>query len=292
MFLTYKNNDSPVHKLSPITKVVYVTAVLTALIVLSHPLYLLGIFISTIPIAAKTRGLKEWFRFLRIFVLLSFIIILVNILISPAGDSVLWAGPYILFFGELNVTVEAMVFGVCMVIRLLGMISIFAIFSLTMHPDDFFRMLSKRAHRSGLTVSLTTRLYPTLALDAQNIMDAQRSRGLELDKGNFIKRIRSRFPIILPLLLNSLDRAIGIAESLESRGFGGSKIVNFQRRRLLKRDLVLISSYLVLIVISIYFVILGIGVYDYYPVLNSPFTASDILPLGVLIGLSEAMLMA
>jgi energy-coupling factor transport system permease protein len=292
MFLTYKDNDSPLHRLSPITKVVYVTAVLIALIVISHPIYLFAIFLSTIPIVVKARGLKEWYRFMRIFILLSFIIVFVNILVSPAGETVLLAGPYVLFFGELNITLEAIVFGISMVIRLLGMISIFAIFSLTMHPDDFFRMLSKRARRSGLAVSLTTRLYPTLALDAQNIMDAQRARGLELDKGNFIRKVKSRFPIILPLLLNSLERAIGIAESLESRGFGGAKKANYLKKEFAKKDMVLIGGYLVFLMIAIFFVLIGIGVYDYYPILGAPFAMGDVVPLFMIVGLSEAMLIA
>ena len=48
-------------------------------------------------------------------------------------------------------------------------------------------------------------------------------RGLELQKGNIIKKVRNFIPIIIPLIILSIQRALLIAESLESRGFGAVK---------------------------------------------------------------------
>jgi arginine/ornithine N-succinyltransferase beta subunit len=36
---------------------------------------------------------------------------------------------------------------------------------------------------------------PVLAEEAQTIMDAQKARGLELERGNFMKRVRNYIPI-------------------------------------------------------------------------------------------------
>ncbi len=54
-------------------------------------------------------------------------------------------------------------------------------------------------------------------------MDAQRSRGLELDKGNFITRVKNYIPILLPLIINSIRRSLELAEAMESRAFGATK---------------------------------------------------------------------
>ena len=67
------------------------------------------------------------------------------------------------------------------------------------------------------------RFVPVLADEAQTIMDAQRSRGLELDKGNFLKRIRNYIPILLPLIINSIRRSLELAEAMESRAFGATE---------------------------------------------------------------------
>jgi energy-coupling factor transport system permease protein len=67
------------------------------------------------------------------------------------------------------------------------------------------------------------RLVPTMAIDAQTVVDAQRSRGLELDKGNFIKRIRNYIPILIPLIISAIRRSVELAEALESRAFGATE---------------------------------------------------------------------
>jgi len=64
------------------------------------------------------------------------------------------------------------------------------------------------------------RFVPVLADEAQTIIDAQRSRGLELDKGNVLKRIRNYLPILIPLIVNAIRRSLELAEAMESRAFG------------------------------------------------------------------------
>ena len=54
-------------------------------------------------------------------------------------------------------------------------------------------------------------------------MDAQRSRGLELDKGSFLNKIRNYIPILLPLIINSIRRSLELAEAMESRAFGSTQ---------------------------------------------------------------------
>jgi energy-coupling factor transport system permease protein len=62
-----------------------------------------------------------------------------------------------------------------------------------------------------------------MAIDAQTVVDAQRSRGLELDKGNFMKRIRNYVPILIPLIISAIRRSVELAEALEARGFGATE---------------------------------------------------------------------
>jgi energy-coupling factor transport system permease protein len=75
----------------------------------------------------------------------------------------------------------------------------------------------------AFTLAMATRYVPTLAQETQTIMDAQMSRGLELQKGNIVKQVRNYVPILIPLIVSSIRRALSIAESLESRAFGSTK---------------------------------------------------------------------
>ena len=57
----------------------------------------------------------------------------------------------------------------------------------------------------------------------EKIRDIMRIKGVELEKGKLTTRIKNYISIILPLLINSLERSIQVGESLESRGFGISR---------------------------------------------------------------------
>jgi energy-coupling factor transport system permease protein len=59
-------------------------------------------------------------------------------------------------------------------------------------------------------------------LDAFQIMDAQKSRGLEFEKGNIVKRVRNMVPILIPLVVNSVIRSGELAEAMESRAYGST----------------------------------------------------------------------
>ena len=93
------------------------------------------------------------------------------------------------------------------------------------------------------------RYVPTLGQEAYAIMDAQRARGVEMDKGSFLTRIRNIIPIIVPLIIVSIRRALSIAESMESRGFGACDTRTYMEKLVFrKRDWgVLIISALILI---------------------------------------------
>lgn len=101
----------------------------------------------------------------------------------------------------------------------------FSVFFLTVHPDELSQALIQMhvKFEFAFAMSMAMRYVPTLGNEAYAIMDAQKARGVELDKGNLLKRIRNIVPIIVPLIIVSIRRALSIAESMESRGFGASE---------------------------------------------------------------------
>jgi energy-coupling factor transport system permease protein len=56
--------------------------------------------------------------------------------------------------------------------------------------------------------------------DLNQITDVMRARGLELNKGRFLVRVKNLVLLLLPLLTNSLERAIQVSEAMEARAFG------------------------------------------------------------------------
>ncbi|HYB03144.1 MAG TPA: energy-coupling factor transporter transmembrane component T, partial [Nitrososphaerales archaeon] len=70
---------------------------------------------------------------------------------------------------------------------------------------------------------IAVRFVPVLMMDALQIMDAQRARGLEFDRGNFIRRLRNTIPILVPLIAIALNRSLDLAEAMDSRAYGATR---------------------------------------------------------------------
>jgi energy-coupling factor transport system permease protein len=97
------------------------------------------------------------------------------------------------------------------------------------------------------------RFVPVLAEEAQTIMDAQKARGLELEKGNFLKRIRNYIPILIPLIISAIRRSLELAEAMESRAWGAiQKRTNLYVLMLRKADYSMIIISTLILVMGIY----------------------------------------
>jgi energy-coupling factor transport system permease protein len=96
---------------------------------------------------------------------------------------------------------------------------------LTTSPDHLGLALEQSRVPYEFSFAFTTavRFVPVLAEEAQTIMDAQKARGLELEKGNFLKRIRNYVPVLIPLIVSAIRRSLELAEAMESRAWGATK---------------------------------------------------------------------
>lgn len=107
-------------------------------------------------------------------------------------------------------------------VRFLAIISSTSLFFVTSSPDELEQIMKWfRLPRDIIFAFVTAvRFIPVVMLDAFQIMDAQKSRGLELEKGNLLRRVRNMVPILVPLVVNSVIRSGELAEAMESRGYG------------------------------------------------------------------------
>jgi energy-coupling factor transport system permease protein len=91
-------------------------------------------------------------------------------------------------------------------------------------------------------------------------MDAQKARGLELEKGGFMKRIRNYIPILIPLIVSAIRRSLELAEAMESRAWGAvKKRTNLYALKLHRGDLAMLVITAAILTTAVY-------VYLYVPV--------------------------
>lgn len=289
----YQDKGTIVHRLNPFSKLGWITSILILSLVLDSPLFLLVVFLSTLPLVKAARVWSEWLSAMRLALYLSAAIILINTLVSSHGTHVLFEAPFHLpLVGVPLITLEAIIYGAVMSLRLLSIISAFALLTFTVNPDDMMLAMIKLRlpYKSVLVTSLSARFIPTLLDDIARITDVQRSRGLDLDRGRLPQRIKSRTAIVTALLSNSLDRAVQVAEAMESRAFGSGRQRTFYRDLgFSPTDITTLVFCLLPAALGIFMGLNGYGQYHYYP------TVSWVSPTGWeawLLGLMAALLVA
>lgn len=270
--LRYRDRGTAIHKLNPFVKLVWVATIFVLSLLFNHPLYFILLFTSTLPLVIAAKVWSEWASIMKFALYLCLAIIIINALISSHGSHVLWQAPFrIPSLGAPVITLEALFFGLGMSLRLITIISAFTMLTFSVHPDDIMLAMIrlKLPYKSVLVTSLSTRFVPTLIEDVERISDVQRSRGLELERGNLIQKIRGRMAIVIPLLSNSLDRTVQVAEAMESRAFGsGDKRSFYKELRLGQVDIVALIVGISPLAQGVLMWWRGMGDYQYYPALE------------------------
>lgn len=210
--LKFRRVSSPIHVLDPRIKFLYVCSVFVVAILFSELLPLIILFLIQIPFVFLARVQKEWLRSLRGATFLAAIIFSTNLIFK-----FIYAG-YVLVPEDVE-------YALAMTTRFVVLIESFSIFFLTTSPDHLGLALEASHVPYEFCFAFTTavRFVPVLAEEAQTIMDAQKARGLELEKGNFLKRIRNYIPILIPLIISAIRRSLELAEAMESRAWGAIK---------------------------------------------------------------------
>jgi energy-coupling factor transport system permease protein len=86
-----------------------------------------------------------------------------------------------------------------------------------------FARLGFPAHECAMMITVALRFIPLLTDETDRITKAQLSRGAPLDQGNFVRRMLSFFPVLIPLFVIIFRRADELAAAMEARGYSGGK---------------------------------------------------------------------
>ncbi|MHA1694433.1 MAG: energy-coupling factor transporter transmembrane component T [Candidatus Helarchaeota archaeon] len=237
--------------------------------VFNHPIYLALFFINLFTITYMARSVKKITPFLKLVLFLGFFIFLFNIILNNEGQTVLAILPLnIPLFGHIYITIEVIIYSLIAISQLLLVIIAFSLINALINPDELMKTFLKMKMPYLMTFLVTSslRFFPLLMKDLDQISDVQKSRGLEIDKGNIYSRIKNRIKIILPLLANSLERSIQVSEALESRGFGlKKKRTYYKHLTISKLDALIIFFLLFFFGLLICFRFIGYGYYQIFP---------------------------
>lgn len=112
-------------------------------------------------------------------------------------------------------------------------------------PHRLIRSLPRAMFNLGVTLSVATSVLPQTVKSVSRIQSAKRLRGQD------IRGLKSWRGIALPLLEESLERALDLATAMESRGYGyHGKTTKYRAQKIQLVDLVILASALYLLLFS------------------------------------------
>jgi len=240
--LKFRKVNSPIHNLDPRIKFVYVLCIFAVAIIFYQIIPLLFLFVMQVPFVLLARVQRQWIRSLRGAAFLAAVIFAVNV-----GTS--------FFYSGYKVSPPAVENAIALTLRFVVLVESFSVFFLTTSPDHLGLALEESHVPYEFAFAFTTavRFVPVLAEEAQTIMDAQKARGLELEKGGLMKRIRNYVPVLIPLIVSAIRRSLELAEAMESRAWGATKKrTNLYALRLHRGDYALLAITIGILAASVY----------------------------------------
>ncbi|UMZ75424.1 energy-coupling factor transporter transmembrane component T family protein [Natranaerofaba carboxydovora] len=237
--------NSILHVMDPRMKIMLLLLTVVVLFLLNTftGYFLLGLFffsvitISKLPMKMILRGIKP------LFFIIAFTFVLHSFL-TEGGEKLLelntWAG-------SLTVESEGIFRGSFMALRLIFLVIIASVLTLTTSPIALtdaiehllspFKRIGVPAHEIAMMMSIALRFIPTLTEETEKIMKAQKARGADFETGNIIQRAKNLVPLLVPLFVSAFRRADELAVAMEARCYrGGEGRTRLNELNLERRD--------------------------------------------------------
>lgn len=223
----YIPGNSLVHGLDPRAKILMVLMFMVIVFFANHWTgYVLLILI--VLLITKMANLRVIFLFngLKLIFIIILFTFFMHLFFTKGGTVLLDAG----FF---TIESEGIITGIYITIRLMMLVVVTTILTLTTSPIDLTDAIEKLGtplkkikvpmHELAMMMSISLRFIPTLMDETEKIIKAQSARGSTFMTGPLKSRIRALVPVFIPLFISAFKRAEEMAVAMEVRGYRGEE---------------------------------------------------------------------
>ena len=226
---SYSMLDTPVHRLSGLSKLVCFLLLTTAIMLTYDIRIIVGIMVLSCIMMAISRirlsQIKLMLLYVGIFLAFNFVL---TYLFAPTYGSEVYGTEHILISlpGSYDLTLEELFYLIVKTAKYLSVIPLGIIFVLTTNPSEFASALNRVgvSYKICTSLALTLRYFPDVTNDYNAISLAQQARGLEMSKkAGTMDRLKSIAAILVPLIMTTMDRVDIISNAMDLRGFGKHK---------------------------------------------------------------------
>ena len=151
------------------------------------------------------------------------------------------------------ISAESVMFAAAQFTRFMAMVAVGFPLAFAVAPSDFGVTFARLGvpYRFAFALDLTFRFVPSLAADYHATMDAQRVRGLELDRGagGLFSRLRRQAPILVPTVINAIVGAEDTIDAMDLRAFGTGQRTWLRELRFDRTDRLVLAGFVLLLVV-------------------------------------------
>ena len=231
---------------------------------------ILGLIIVAIMIIGKISPLSIFSSLKSLWVMMIFLLIIFVFVQQGVDTSSLH--PMIIFPNGYTIYWEGLFQTLHVFLRLILMICLTLILTSTTAPMDItyaldwylypLKLIKFPTQIITMIISLALRFIPTLLDESQRIMKAQKSRGVDYNRGFISTKIKSITTLIVPLLVSCFSRSVELSLAMDARGYDPyGKRTSYKFLKFHTRDS--ISFIIVLLIMGIFITLCALS--SFYP---------------------------
>lgn len=135
----------------------------------------------------------------------------------------------VLFEYEISIFDKGLITASFIIIRIISLLFISSLLTLSTKPTDLnnglesvlkpFELIGLKTSILAMMISIALRFIPTLINEAERILKAQASRGVDFREGRLNEKIIQIISLLIPMFIVSFKRAEELANAMEARGY-------------------------------------------------------------------------
>lgn len=214
----YLDRRTFIHRLDPRAKMTALTMFFVIALAFNHPAYCGGLWAAVLVTAAASRGLGNLWRIRGLLILLLLFAAILWPFFVRGSTPVMHLGP-------LSASRESLLYGLAVGLRISAMVAAGMVFVSTTMIEELAQGLRRLGlpYAVSFALAAAVRLVPTFLGSSASVVEAQKSRGLDLESGNVLARLRRHIPVLVPVFVTAIRTTDLTAMALESKGFGAHR---------------------------------------------------------------------
>lgn len=247
----YIPGSSVLHRLNPLTKILWTFVVIAMSFMTARPEFILGVLLVNVAIAAACGIFRRILPTLRGLLIFALILILFQVFFVKEGQTLFYLVPPLKFGAITDV---GAVMSLVMALRMMATVSTIPILMLTTPVPDIVVVMVEKLKvpfKYAFMFITALRFIPTFLGEMQQILQAQMSRGYRSDTRNPFKKILIVIPLAIPLLVSSVKKTERMAISMEARGFGAGPRSSYRKIDMTRLDFAALGLFAAALCMSI-----------------------------------------